>query len=301
MSKHTRSDKERRAMFANMGQTKRGMSLDRNITAKRSYPLTKENVTRWKKHPNQMDIKGLDTKIKTKNKITKTEVKELDEQRDFEKQMKNLHDEKKIEERYVVRHKHNKYFVIDKKTGYSKEFDDIQDAMSHYYKQKGEYNIYNPKPTTINPNAKSMKKPTYSKFEWNENRGLLVNDNHTVAKGTEKQMKEWGATIYQRCNEQKDVSITVKNESLPPKDDDIIKIGTNYYSPALVYKIQEEISGEKIITKDESKPIKKAIGKTFILHTRQDNSDNSKYSLEPVLIEGNDGLYALAPLSHEDF
>ena len=58
-----RRDREK-AMFAKRNQTKRGMRVDRMRNARDTRPLTKKNVTRWMKHPNQVDMRNIDTAVK---------------------------------------------------------------------------------------------------------------------------------------------------------------------------------------------------------------------------------------------
>lgn len=44
------------------GQTARGIAQDKRKTAKNTLPATELNVTKWKRAPGKMDIKGVDTK-----------------------------------------------------------------------------------------------------------------------------------------------------------------------------------------------------------------------------------------------
>lgn len=142
--------------------------------------------------------------------------------------------------------------------------------------------------------AKRMKTPKYSSFDWTKDTkhgDIFVNEEHTVMRGTSKELlKEEVQASWVFDNTEKDFNLKVKDESIDLADEGVIKIGNGCYWKGYLYSISEEIIGEKILRKDGSRPIKKACGDTIILHTRQSEKDN-----QPLIIEGNDGYYAIAP------
>lgn len=82
--------------YSDFEQTERGKVQDRKITAKKTLPKTKENLEKWRKHPNQMDIEGIDTTIAKKQYKSRIEKKEL-KNRKYERSKINKQIRKKQE------------------------------------------------------------------------------------------------------------------------------------------------------------------------------------------------------------
>ena len=303
-----KNDAQRKAVFANMNQTKRGMSLDRNISAKNTKPMTKKNVASWKCHPNRSDIRGIDTKI-TKNKVVK--------QKDYSKKELDLI-KKDLDkpENYRIPPQHNRftirekkkgiYDVVDNRTGNTEwTTDDIGDAVftmdklndENEYKRKtgalkDENSIYTQKSSL---DAKQMKKPKYSSVKWVKapKGDMLTDEEHVIAKGTYNDVKN--EPIYTQFDKEDSVRINIESGKLDytskSPNAHLIKIGDSTFSKENIYKVCEEIIGEKILKKSQPEVVKKMVGKNIIIHTHQKKGND----LYPVGIEGNNGIYFVAP------
>lgn len=153
--------------------------------------------------------------------------------------------------------------------------------------------------------VKKMKKPQYSSIKWDKGpRGILSTDpEHIIAKGS---YDAWGMGGYnlpfKECSVKKTEKIRIGREDVIKKyDARVMQIGNSCYDKEYLYRIMEEIRGEKILLKS-GVPIKKMIGKTIALNTRQRPQKDLPIGegglhdeIYPIVIEGNNGFYMIAP------
>lgn len=240
---------QEKAMFAKRNQTKRGMRVDRTRTAKNTRPLTKDNVARWKKHPNRSDIQGVDTMI-------------------------IVISEKKPE--------------MNEKTGIHPNEDQLinKDIEKHRGKE-------------IRP-----RKGVKPSIDWQsiERGKLKANEEHTIAKGSVKDFESTEG-YYNECTKKSTIRIKIKDEDISdphgPDEEINVRVGGNIYSKGYLYDIAEDASGEKILTKTGDIR-KSAIGKVVVLNVRTKPNPDRFDPTYPMIVEGKDSMYAIAPKLESD-
>jgi len=297
-----RRDQEK-AMFAKRNQTKRGMRVDRTRTAKNTRPLTKDNVARWKKHPNRSDIQGVDTMI-----IVVSERKP------------EMNDKTGTKARY--KKGDSVYVTLKKDNGTAHYYTDgyVEDYKNGVYRIRGkngdhffarENNITKyPKPSNeddlINKDIEKHRgreirprKGVKPSIDWQSiGRGKLkANAEHTIAKGS---VKDFEATegYYDQCTKKSQIRIKIKDEDISdphgPDEEINVRAGGNIYSKGYLYDIAEDASGEKILTK-AGDIRKSAIGKVVVLNVRTKPNPDRFDPTYPMIVEGKDSMYAIAP------
>lgn len=146
--------------------------------------------------------------------------------------------------------------------------------------------------------SNQMSKPKYSKINWKKTnkKNVMRSEDHVMAKGKWEDLhknKNY-SNILTKTSKKIEKTITVKDEDLIQADGKkLLEIGDSTYEKRNIYKILEEIHGEKIITKDEERPIKKAIGKKYKINAEVKPSTN--VGGFPVIIKDNEKRYMLAP------
>lgn len=236
-----RRDREK-AMFAKRNQTKRGMRVDRTRTARDTRALTKENVARWKKHPNRSDIHGVDTKI-TENKSK-------------------------------ARDSSNEDDLINK---------DIEKHRGREIR------------------SRKGSKPSIN-WQSTQRGNLKTNENQTIAKGSEGDFVKTEG-YYNECTKKSTIRIKIRDEDIYDynANDEIINVRVegNIYSKGLLYDIAEDASGEKILTKTGNVR-KSAVGKVVVLNVRTNPNLDRFDPTYPMIVEGKDSMYAIAPKVESD-
>ena len=155
-------------------------------------------------------------------------------------------------------------------------------------------------------NFKKMKNPAYSSIDWElHDAGFLVDRESIVAKGTVKEIKN--DKVLNRYIEMKKIELPISLKIKPGKivrwefegDEvklpDTVKVGNSLYSQRKIYEVAEEITGEKILTKEDRfgdrSVAKKATGMKLELDAFQGIEPDL-----PLIIEGNKGYYLIAPI-----
>ena len=148
---------------------------------------------------------------------------------------------------------------------------------------------------------KKMTRPKYSSIKWQEGpRGILKTDSeHIIAKGSKTRWEKpsrYGLP-FKKCDEHKTINLKIKQEDVITKHSPAqIKIGNSCYDKEYLYRVAEEIVGKKIVNKSGT-ITKDMVGKNIMLKTRT-RSEKTKTvydELYPIVIEGNNGYYMIAP------
>jgi len=169
---------------------------------------------------------------------------------------------------------------------------------------------------------KKMIKPRYSSIDWYRppsyskplpHDKIIVDREHVMAKGSDARMRSIQSAAYNIDDYLLKETVKIK---IKPGIADTEKIGGSLYSTEHLYRIAEEITGKQILKGHYKKhrakldldkmtnrqvdawdkawktmrtPLKSMVGKTITLKTRQ------KQHGQPIIIEGNNGYYLLAP------
>lgn len=287
-----KNDKQRKAVMASINQSKRGMHLDRKITAKNTRPLTRDNVNRWKKHPNRSDIHGIDTKITEK----KSEGRYKKGDSVYATLKKDNGTAHYYTDGYVESYNNGIYRIRGKNGNYflARENDITKNPKSSNEDQLIKKDIEKYRGKEIRP-----RKGAKPSIEWQGiGRGKLKsNAEHTVAKGSVEDFESTEG-YYNQCTKKSQIRIKIKDEDIydlsGSDEQNNVRVGGNIYSKGLLYDIAEDASGEKILTKTGNVR-KSAVGKVVVLNVRTNPNLDRFDPTYPMIVEGKDSMYAIAP------
>ncbi|MBE3120703.1 MAG: hypothetical protein IMZ53_08435 [Thermoplasmata archaeon] len=152
-------------------------------------------------------------------------------------------------------------------------------------------------------NFKKMKSPSFSSIKWENTHPtklrevpFKIDDSHAIAKGTasdllgDYHLKEF----IKNAGNRKVLMLRISGEPIVYNEEsNVLKLGSSLYTREFVYRILEELIGEKILMKQVSSKGERKIAKNVMERMVAYESLQSPEKDSPLIIEGNRGYYIL--------